>query len=55
LRGRPTVAVSLAEPAVAPTGFDFTCRDSLGLTVREISTLLRETIERIQSDPFEYR
>ena len=42
----------LTEPPVAPTGFDFTRRDSLGVVMRDIPTLLRQTIEWIQSDPF---
>lgn len=39
------------EPA-APTGFDFTRRDSLGVALRDIPTLLRETVEWIRSEPF---
>ncbi len=35
-----------------PTGFDFTRRDSLGVVIRDIPTLLRDTIAWIQSDPF---
>ena len=42
----------LTEPPVAPTGFDFTRRDSLGVVMRDIPTMLRQTIEWIQSDPF---
>jgi len=42
----------LTEAPVTPTGFDFTRRDSLGVAIRDIPTVLRETIEWIQSDPF---
>ena len=42
----------LTEPAVPATGFDFTRRDSLGVPLRDIPTLLRETIEWIKSAPF---
>lgn len=42
----------LTEPPLPPTGFDFTRRDSLGVVIRDVPTLLRETIEWIQSDPF---
>ena len=42
----------LAEAPVPATGFDFTRRDSLGVALRDIPTLLRETVEWIQSDPF---
>lgn len=45
----------ISEPAVTPTGFDFTRRDSLGVAVRDIPTLLRETIDWIKSDPFKSR
>jgi nucleoside-diphosphate-sugar epimerase len=34
----------LDEPAVAPTGFDFTRRDSLGVALRDIPTVLAETV-----------
>ena len=43
----------LVEPPVPPTGFDFTRRDSLGVAIRDIPTLLRQTIEWLQSEPFE--
>ena len=43
----------ITEPAVIPTGFDSTRRDSLGVNVRDFPTLLRQTIEWIQSEPFE--
>jgi len=39
----------LADAPVPPTGFDFTRRDSLGVALRDIPTLLRETIEWIRS------
>ena len=42
----------LTENPVTPTGFDFTRRDSLGVVMRDIPTLLRQTIEWLQSDPF---
>ena len=42
----------ITEPAVTPTGFDFTRRDSLGVPVRDVPTLLRDTIEWIKSEPF---
>jgi len=42
----------LTETPVTPTGFDFTRRDSLGVAIRDIPTVLRETIKWIQSDPF---
>jgi len=38
--------------AVAATGFDFTRRDSLGVALRDIPTLLRETVAWIKTDPF---
>ena len=43
----------LAEPPVPPPGFDFTRRDSLNVAIRDIPTLLRQTIEWLQSEPFE--
>ena len=42
----------ITEPPVAPTRFDFSRRDSLGVVMRDIPTLLRQTVEWIQSDPF---
>jgi len=42
----------LVDLAIQPTLFDFTRRDHLGVTVRDFPTLLRDTIEWIQSDPF---
>lgn len=42
----------ITEPPVTPTGFDFTRRDSLGVALRDIPTLLRETVEWIKSEPF---
>ena len=40
------------EPPVAPTGFDFTRRDSLGVSMRDIPTMLRETVEWLATNPF---
>ena len=45
----------LNEPPVTPTGFDTTRRDSLGVAVRDIPTILRETVEWLKSDPFDTR
>ncbi len=42
----------LTEPPVAATGFDFTRRDSLGVAIRDVPTMLRETVEWISADPF---
>ncbi len=42
----------LTEPPVPPTRFDFTRRDSLGVALRDIPTMLRETVEWLRSDPF---
>lgn len=42
----------LTEPAVEATSFDFTRRDSLGVKVRDIPTMLRDTIEWIKTAPF---
>ena len=42
----------LAESPVAPTGFDFTRRDSLGVALRDIPAFLRETVAWIKSQPF---
>ena len=42
----------ITEPPVAPTRFDFSRRDSLGVVMRDIPTLLRQTVEWIQSDSF---
>jgi nucleoside-diphosphate-sugar epimerase len=39
----------LTEPAVPATGFDFTRRDSLGVAVRDIPTLLRDTIDWLRA------
>ena len=46
---------ALTEAPLPPTGFDFTRRDSLGIAIRDIPTLLRETVEWIQSEPFKSR
>ena len=42
----------LDEPPVPATRFDFTRRDSLGVPLRDIPTMLRETIDWIRSNPF---
>jgi nucleoside-diphosphate-sugar epimerase len=42
----------LTEPPVRATGFDFTRRDSLGVPLRDIPTMLRETIDWLRTDPF---
>lgn len=42
----------LTEVPATPTGFDFTRRDSLGVALRDIPTLLRETVEWIKTEPF---
>jgi len=47
-----TMPAPLTEPPVTPTGFDFTRRDSLGVAVRDIPTMLRETIAWLRTDPF---
>ena len=40
------------EPRVIPTGFDFTRRDSLGVKMRDIPTMLRETVAWLATHPF---
>ena len=42
----------ISDQAVPPTGFDFTRRDSLGVPVRDIPTLLRETVAFLKGNPF---
>ena len=42
----------ITEPAVEPTGFDFKRRDSLGVSMRDIPNMIRETVDWIKSDPF---
>tara|TARA_Y100000758_G_C15920269_1_gene374912 strand:- start:3 stop:704 length:702 start_codon:yes stop_codon:yes gene_type:complete len=42
----------LIETPVQATGFNFARRDSLGVHLRDIPTLLRETVEWIKSKPF---
>ena len=42
----------LTEQPVPATGFDFTRRDSLGVQVRDIPTMLRETVAWLRSEPF---
>ena len=44
--------IPITETAIPPTGFDFSRRNSLGIKIRDFSTMLRETIEWIKSDPF---
>ena len=44
--------IPLSGPPVPATGFDFTRRDSLGVALRDIPTMLRETVKWIKSDPF---
>jgi len=39
----------LTDPPTAPTGFDFTRRDSLGVPVRDIPTILRETVDWLRT------
>jgi len=41
----------LTEPPVAPTGFDFARRDGLGVPLRDIPTILRETVDWLQAGP----
>jgi nucleoside-diphosphate-sugar epimerase len=43
---------ALTEPPLPPTGFDFSRRDSLGVHIRDVPTLLGETVEWIKSEPF---
>ena len=40
------------QSAVDPTRFDFTRRNSLGVSLRDIPTCIRETVDWIKSDPF---
>lgn len=46
----------MPEPLVgepdAPTGFDFTRRDSLGVPFRDVPTILEESIAWLKTDPF---
>ncbi len=42
----------LDAPPVAPTGFDFTRRDSLGVAMRDVPTMLRETLAWLATEPF---
>jgi nucleoside-diphosphate-sugar epimerase len=43
---------ALQEAALPATGFDFSRRDSLGVTMRDVPTQLRETIEWLRTEPF---
>ena len=42
----------ITEPAVESTGFDFSRRDSLGVQMRDIPTMIRETVDWIKTEPF---
>jgi hypothetical protein len=42
----------LTEQPLPATTFDFSRRDSLGVTIRDFPTLLKETVEWIKSEPF---
>ena len=42
----------ISEDPVAPTKFDFTRRDSLGIKIRDFPTIMRETVEWLKSNPF---
>lgn len=42
----------LTETPLPPTGFDTTRRDSLGVPVRDVPTLLRETVDWLKQKPF---
>ena len=41
----------LSEPMAPPTGFDFTRRDSLGVPLRDVPTILRETVAWLKANP----
>ena len=41
----------LREPMAPPTGFDFTRRDSLGVPLRDVPTILRETVAWLKDNP----
>ena len=47
-----TMPAALEEAASPATGFDFTRRDSLGVAMRDIPTLLRETVDWLRTEPF---
>ena len=40
----------VSESKLPPTGFDFTRRDALGVPLRDIPTILRETVESLKID-----
>ena len=42
----------LSGDPVAATGFDHTRKNSLGVPLRDIPTILREAIEWVRSEPF---
>ena len=39
----------LIEQPLPPTGFDFTRRDSLGVSLRDVPTILKETVESLRN------
>ena len=39
----------LSEPPLPPTGFDFTRRDSLGVPLRDVPTILKETVASLRN------
>ena len=47
----PMPAAHEGDP-VAATGFDHTRKQSLGVPLRDIPTILREVIDWIKTDPF---
>ena len=47
-----TMPEPIEGPPAPPTRFDFTRRDSLGVPMRDIPTLLRETVDWLRSEPF---
>jgi len=47
-----TMPAPLTQDPAAPTGFDFTRRDSLGVAVRDIPATLRDTTEWLRGNPF---
>lgn len=42
----------LVDQPVEPTRFDFSRRDSLGVNLRDIPTMIRETVEWLRTEPF---
>ncbi|MFC1681065.1 NAD-dependent epimerase/dehydratase family protein [Pseudomonadota bacterium] len=47
-----TMPKAITEAPAPPTGFDFSRRDSLGVPLRDIPTILRETVDWIKTEPF---